>query len=429
MKRDKLRAIKKLTMASVIFLGVYGPLIYFDLSSIWIDFVVGFLSYSLTNWYFSTKLERADTVRMYRNMGTLARHNWPSVLGTAFFTVTGLLMLQYEAVPSDPAVHSLMTMVQGLGFLFLLAIPALATILHCAYTNERPPLAWPHLKKLLLGVWFYLLAIRSIGEFGDQMYELVVHNQEETIIFLVAVAIVWFIAKQSGVHRSPALEFERSFEAGAYAGFGEAIAPSPTPSTERDRQYTAAHEAGHALVYAALGALPPRVQVTVHEQADENGSLGFVSALQSEHRLNDNTFAHWTMLVLLAGKIGESRIMQMHSLGSGNDHRHWVRVAHLYLSNHHRGIYYPQPETALEQEHNASMLGKLQEEQISLLGKLFEMNDQVHKDMMGALLEQGTLFSFELIPFLARVRLPEGFPLPFGPFETFSSAWTDKNIH
>lgn len=429
MNTEKLRSIKKLAMASVIFLGVSSPLIYFDLSSIWTGFVVGFLAYSLSNWYFSTKVERADTVRMYRNLGGLAKENWPSVLGTAFFTVTGLLMLEHEAVPSEPAVHSLMTLVQGLGFLFLLIIPALAIIFHCAYTDEKPPLAWPYLKKLLLGAWFYLLAIRSIGEYGDQIYELVVHNQEESIILLVAVAIVWIIAKQSGVHRSPALGFERSFEAGSYAGFGQAIASSTTPSTARDRKYTAAHEAGNALVYAALGAIPPRVQVTVHEQADEKGSLGFVSALQTEHRLNDNTFAYWTMLVLLAGKIGESRIMQTPSLGSENDHIHWVRIAHLYLSNHHRGIYYPQPETALEQKHNAGMLTALQEEQLSLLDQLFEMNDQVHKDMMAALLEEGTLFSFELIPFLARVKLPKEFPLPFGPFETFSSTWTDRDIH
>lgn len=429
MHTEKLRTIKKLAMASAIFLGVKSPLLYFDLSSIWVGFLVGFLAYSLSNWYFSSKSERADTVRMYKNLGALAKENWPSVLLTVFFTVTGLLMLEHEAVPSHPSVQSLMTLVQALGFCFLLIAPATASFMHYFASYETSPLFWPQIKKILFGAWFYLLALRSIGEFGDEVYQLVVHNQEETIIFLLAVAIVWLIAKQSGVHRSPALGFERSFEAGAYAGFDKAITPSPTPSTDRDRQYTAAHEAGHALVYAALGALPPRVQVTVHEQADEKGSLGFVSALQSEHRLNDNTFAHWTMLVLLAGKIGESRIMQTPSLGSGNDHIHWVRVAHLYLSNHHRGIYYPQPETALEQDHNAAMLGSLQEEQRSMLAALFDMNDQVHKDMMAALLEQGTLLSFELIPFLARVRLPQGFPLPFGPFETFSSTWKDRNIY
>jgi hypothetical protein len=59
------------------------------------------------------------------------------------------------------------------------------------------------------------------------------------------------------------------------------------------------------------------------------------------------------------------------------------------------------------------------------LSQLFDLNADVFKELAGSLLEKRTLAREELIAFLARVKLPEGFPLPFGAFEAFSTEWFD----
>ncbi len=161
------------------------------------------------------------------------------------------------------------------------------------------------------------------------------------------------------------------------------------------------------------------MKAAVNDRPDHNGVLGFVTGINSQHRLDEKTFAEWYMLVFLAGKMGES------TLGSTNDHARWLNVAKQYLSNHYRGMFYPEPQNEFEQKLNEEKLSALQSEQLSALSQLFDLNTDMFKGLADALLEKRTLARDELISFLTRVELPEGFPLPFGPFEAFSTEWHD----
>lgn len=131
------------------------------------------------------------------------------------------------------------------------------------------------------------------------------------------------------------------------------------------------------------------------------------------------------MMVFLAGKMGEAQMMGESTLGSTNDHARWLNVAKQYLSNHYRGMFYSEPQNEFEQKLNEEKLTGLQADQLCALSRLFDQNANVFKELADALLEKRTLAREELIPFLARVTLPEGFPLPFGAFEVFSTEWSN----
>lgn len=73
-----------------------------------------------------------------------------------------------------------------------------------------------------------------------------------------------------------------------------------------------------------------------------------------------------------------------------------------------------------EREQNETKLEALQAEQLAMLRTLFDVNTEVFKHLADTLLETRTMGREDLIPFLSRVKLPDGFPLPFGPFETFT---------
>ncbi len=138
-----------------------------------------------------------------------------------------------------------------------------------------------------------------------------------------------------------------------------------------------------------------------------------MTGIKSQHRLEEKTFAEWHMLVFLAGKMGEARTMRESTIGSTIDHARWIDVARKYLSNHYRGIFYPEPQNEFEQKQNEEKLSALQTEQLGMLDRLFELNSDVFKELADVLLEKRTLAREEIIPFLGRVQLPEGFPLPF----------------
>ena len=60
-----------------------------------------------------------------------------------------------------------------------------------------------------------------------------------------------------------------------------------------------------------------------------------------------------------------------------------------------------------------------------MLRTLFDANAEVFKQLADTLLETRTMGRDDLIPFLSRVKLPDSFPLPFGPFAQFSAQWPE----
>ena len=411
---------KRITVASLISIGTGLLRAWLGEHSILIGVLVGVGAYIFADWLFSTKSERqariqqaATFFREHRmRIGNLEKVLEHPVL------VMYVLMCAYFfsslSEPVEPVVKQVLSLVQTFGIVAVFIEPTITGTLTTAVWGSWSS-ATSLASRFLSGLAFYSMALWLIGQKGDALYKWILTNQNDAAVGAATLAIVWMILRLSDTTPNRPESIARSSGA---AIAGRIIAPKPTA---RDNRYTAAHEAGHALVYAALGRLPSDMKLTINDIPDHNGVLGFVTGIKSEHRLDEKTFAEWYMLVFLAGKMGEARIMGDSTLGSINDHTRWLNVARQYLSNHYRGIFYPEPQNELELKQNEVKLDSLQVEQLALLICLFDMNTEVFRALADELLEKRSLSCDDLIPFLSKVEIPEAFPLPFGSFEKFST--------
>ena len=117
---------------------------------------------------------------------------------------------------------------------------------------------------------------------------------------------------------------------------------SRTASTvlPQDRRIIAAHEAGHALMYAAWSPLPTTLQVSINSSTDNSGSLGYVRCGEPQPRLMDKNRETWEMLLALAGMAGEQHYTGTVSSGAFDDGRRWLSHAVPWLVCHLKtGIY------------------------------------------------------------------------------------------
>lgn len=343
----------------------------------------------------------------HRGIAVIRRH-WSTLRLAVLIVVTALAYWNRQS-PSEPFVQQVLKLVETFGLFAVfcvIGVTAMATAAHGRLTNVSRMLS-----SFLTGIAAYSAALWIIGAQGDSAYSWTVANPSESAILAVAICVIWSIVKFTQAH-SPVHALARKGDGIAAPGIA-VFRPNPKP-TKRDLRFTATHEAGHAMLYAALGKLPVDVKVSVNLKADDAGVLGFVTAPDSHHRLQEKCYAEWYMLVLLAGKVGEEFMFGESTLGAGNDHMRWLGIAQAYLANHYRGVFYMAPRNRLELEHNELKLEALQTEQREILNQFFEANRNVYMELTEALLDKRTMGRDDLIPFFNRVNLPKGFPLPLG---------------
>jgi len=176
---------------------------------------------------------------------------------------------------------------------------------------------------------------------------------------------------------------------------------------------------------AALGSLPKELEIVIKQQFS-NGShtLGYINGIDTNHILEEKTYWEWSMLVLLSGEMGEKIAFGGSTFGNHDDYSKWVNIAKKYLSNNFDGIYYPEPETELEQISNNNKLEALQSKQKKLLQQLFDENLSVYHSLRESLIEHKRLDYKQLSSFLKKILLPKDFPKPLGNFSEFGeSEW------
>lgn len=402
--------VKRLAVAAPISVGVGLLRAWLGEHSALIGLLVGVGSYIFADWLFSTKAERQARIQQ---VTAFFREHWMTATkwGMCAYFLASL------SEPSEPAVKQVLSLVQTFGLVAVFVVPAITSTISTAIWGSWSSVAGLA-SRFLSGLAFYSMALWLVGHGGDDLYKWILAHPNDAAIGAAALAIVWMIVHFSGGSSFGSESIARS--SGAAAIYRAIAKP-----TARDNRYTAAHEAGHALVYAALGGLPADVKLAVNDHSDERGVLGFVTGISSKHHLDEKSFAEWYMLVFLAGKLGESVMHGESTLGSSNDHLRWLGVARSYLANHYRGMYYADPQNKFEQEQNEAKLEALQAEQLAMLRTLFDVNAEVFTQLADTLLKTRTMCRDDLIPFLSRVKLPDGFPLPFGPFETFATEWRD----
>lgn len=380
-------------------------------------FVVCLLSGVVAMWIadyvFSTKAGRGARRNQVVN---LWRESKWKLLYLGLFVGLYVLFFSGSVEPQEEAVVEIYTWVKFVGFLMVFIYPVMRSIVGLGIQDLREGLA-AVMTRIVRQLVAYTLVLGVIRKNGDDIFLWVSTNPQYTYAVLATVAILWMIHYLSS---SPS---EHEYRVPRPAFVAVPIRPRPT---ERDQRFTAAHEAGHALAYAALGWLPAGTRAAVNDAPDQNGVLGYVTAIPLQDQLANQSLAEWMMLVLLAGKMGEQRVMGESTLGAQNDHARWIELAKSYLSIQYQGLFYPAPADKYEHEWNADRLEALQADQLHLLGELFDLNAEVHKELADALFVQRTLERDALYSLLKRVVLPEGFPKPHGPFETLQAKGPDE---
>lgn len=359
------------------------------------------------------------------------KHWWLAVARATFGYIAGntstiMMLLCCVAVsiyvfsdpprPQEMFVAQVLEIVTKFGPLVVVIVFGIPMMAGRVGNGNAPTLALSSALARMLAVYGFVCW--TLGMLGDKMYRYAVQHPHDAAVISVAALIMFFMVRV-GV---PSFGHGTSVSHAASAFVDDDIEGQPVILvTKRDREYVAAHEAAHALVYAALGGLPPGLNVTVLDHVGENGLLGFVSGVRQEHRLLQQQFVEWQLLVFLAGNYGEGVAFGEVTIGSGDDQRRWTRMAVDYLCNHVRGVFYNDPCTDAERKHNAEKLDLLRAEQHELLRVFFARNSMVFTDLRKSLEEKKTILGGELVPYLQRVVLPEGFPLPVGPFGAFSA--------
>ncbi|WP_256853565.1 hypothetical protein [Pantoea sp. Fr+CA_20] len=258
------------------------------------------------------------------------------------------------------------------------------------------------LRVLLYGFTTFTVLMATVGNFADSLLE--------KPGLLMVILTVYACCLTVGAVCQLAIRMDHEQPAGVRFDTPMSV-EAARPVTEQDRRVIAAHEAGHALLYAAWSPLPDTLRVQVKNRTDGSHSLGFVNSGVPLAQLTEKETAEWQMLLCLAGTAGERCYMSRVSLGAVNDATRWLDVATAYLSCHLRdGVFYPEPASELEIDCNQRHLAALRNTQNARLEAFFDVNRGVHARLTETLLEDGSQAGAALLPFLADVQLPEDFP-------------------
>ncbi|MEZ8028329.1 hypothetical protein [Enterovibrio norvegicus] len=280
-------------------------------------------------------------------------------------------------------------------------------------------IVFPLLSSAAASIFMYVLLLDLIGELGDYASIYWSENPETVTAIIVTVVLLSFIFRCATM---PFYSLDNSCVSKTVAPISAAMVSGESikEMSPRDCHYAAAHETGHALMYAALGRLPEHFDVAI-EKHTNNGTLGHVSGFDLGHQLEEKTMVEWQMMLLLAGQCGESFACDSMTTGSISDHKRWHTLATQYLSNNFEGNYFsPAPAGILELQNNESKIAALKQHQCCVIMEFFEENRDTFFAMSEALNETLLLTRNDVIHFLYNVNLTNGIPQPFGAFDVFS---------
>lgn len=371
--------------------------------------LVGLMSYNLADWFISKGAEKKAALERGKKI-------WGNIAEVAILFIIGSLAYDYAGSPTHPFVQQLYSAINSFGLLSAMFVAFVIPIVSrlASPQGENSNLSWlfvSSIKRAVRALAAYYSVLFVVGKFGDSIY---LEVKSDPSFFVVAAITAY------ACHAIFKLGDYQSNSTQEYSSYG--VAQWAKSVSSEDRHYTAAHEAGHALVYAALGRLPPDTKIVVLDHRNSD-SLGYVKATVFDDKPLDRVMVEWKMLALLAGKIGEAAIHGVSTLGGERDHQQWLWYARTYLCNHYQGVFFNEPKDSLEQASNIAKLDALQTEQTALLNTFFEMNADVHQQLTDELLKVRTMDRDAIIPFLSRVKLPDDFPRPFGHFEKFEPKW------
>lgn len=188
------------------------------------------------------------------------------------------------------------------------------------------------------------------------------------------------------------------------------------PRTESEVRRTAVHEAGHALLYAAMPSLPENFVVKVFWDLGPNDRYrGFVRSAANCQTAQVESVSHWKMLFDLAGTVAEKIVYGVRADGAIEDNTRWTRAAQEYLACGYGEVYFEEPATELEAECNQRALNRLKSAHYEVLETFLDANRALLDELAERLLTVGELDHKGIAPYLARVTFTQAVrPLPTG---------------
>ncbi len=324
-------------------------------------------------------------------------------------------------VPSEPLVVSLIEALSKMAG-FLLGIGATHTLIQVlkeasnlgTRTERRHAVAQGFLRLLLRCTFFLLSAVAAgwfLSHYGDTAVAWWQKDPTQVVTYLAAVVVITALGFFAGFFDDMRF-FGGAKQASPVMGSLASTAQATVHLSDRDVSVAAAHEAGHALLHAALVPVPTDIKISLGSSNGTHGVLAFVTAGTRENRLPSKEFAHWEMLTYLAGTVAESFAFKQQSMGATGDHRQWINVAIQYLSCFGEEVFVGDASTDAEIKYNRAILRELREAHIHELADFFLVNREVFHELRERLMTQHKLVHEEIKDLFDRVIFPEGFPRP-----------------
>ncbi|KWN06350.1 hypothetical protein WT83_27080 [Burkholderia territorii] len=184
--------------------------------------------------------------------------------------------------------------------------------------------------------------------------------------------------------------------------------------TESEVRRTAVHEAGHALLYAAMPSLPENFVVKVFWDLGPNDRYrGFVRSAANCQTAQVESVSHWKMLFDLAGTVAEKIVYGVRADGAVEDNTRWTRAAQEYLACGYGEVYFEEPATELEAECNQRALNRLKSAHYEVLETFLDANRALLDELADRLVTDGELDHKGIAPYLAQVTFTQAVrPLP-----------------
>ncbi|KAF7963798.1 hypothetical protein AWV80_05805 [Cupriavidus sp. UYMU48A] len=188
-------------------------------------------------------------------------------------------------------------------------------------------------------------------------------------------------------------------------GYAQAVARPKRARAAKDIYRTAAHEAGHLLLFADLLELPTQLTVNVMEELGHQDEYrGFVRhSDEFVPEVLTESYMRWLMLMNLAGSEGEFAMLGDRADGAVGDNQIWLKVATFYLSAGFGEVFYVDPVGDAQQAHNRAVLNALKALHLAELTARFATNQAVLGELAAAIAERKAMTREEIAPYLLRV--------------------------
>lgn len=181
------------------------------------------------------------------------------------------------------------------------------------------------------------------------------------------------------------------------------------PFSKLDHRSIAIHEAGHAIIMAYDPLIDDTCRVVI-SQDPSKGRFGYCRHAMWPHNVHQHNYHVMRMVGNLAGVEAERVVLGSSGMGGSADYKAWLELAQGILKSDPDEVYFSNPRTAAEIEHNRLTLNALRKKHQALARRILEVNQEVLKQMAERLMECYVLKGDELRGFLDQIKPVEGLP-------------------